>query len=596
MLMRRRSVVAWLGGSALLFVAAALLLPFVGPSALDWSRVWQRQEPDWSILTNLRLSRTLLGLFAGGALALAGSLFQSMLRDALATPYTLGVSTGASLGAVIAIAFDWHMVAGVVGIWAGALAGAGLILFVVMGAATRGGQLSSSSLLLAGIAINSVCAALILLVHGLTGMSQSFAISRWLIGGLDAIERPTLLVYVLVVIGTGLIVIRQGRQWNLLAVGEAWAATRGAQVKRALFQGYVAGSILAATTVALDRTDRFRRPRRAASLERASRRRRPVADAVRVPARRRPAGVVRCPRTRAARPGRDSRRRDYRLHRRSTPDLGDSARRHAMTMFRTRVVRADGRAINVVQRRAHLSYCFTGCCCGRTERGYAAVPVDTFKDEWLRRKLRNVVHLTKAGCLGPCALANVASLVFDGRAVWFHSVNTPWHVRLIYDYIETMVRADRFVAPPSELTEYVFNYYDWDVRPRLEPSPGAAPQDAPSGQHIALLSHADTDLLALKRVQSALPTDLHVIGVSLVRLQTEEQLSLLLDGTLAPARVLVLRLHGELDSLPGFARLRAWAVERSASLVVVSGTGEPRADFARASTVGLDVVEASAPT
>ena len=210
MLMRRRSVVAWLGGSALLFAAAALLLPFVGPSALDWGRVWQRQEPDWSILTNLRLSRTLLGLFAGGALALAGSLFQSMLRDALATPYTLGVSTGASLGAVIAIAFDWHMVAGVAGIWAGALVGAGLILFVVMGAATRGGQLSSSSLLLAGIAINSVCAALILLVHGLTGMSQSFAISRWLIGGLDAIERPTLLVYMLVVIGTGLIVIRQG--------------------------------------------------------------------------------------------------------------------------------------------------------------------------------------------------------------------------------------------------------------------------------------------------------------------------------------------------------------------------------------------------
>ena len=136
------------------------------------------------------------------------------------------------------------------------------------------------------------------------------------------------------------------------------------------------------------------------------------------------------------------------------------------TLHRQRVVRADGRAINVVQRRAHLSYCFSGCCCGRTERGYAAVPADTFKDEWLKRKLRNVVHLTKAGCLGPCALANVASLVFDGRAIWFHSVNTAWHVRLIYDYIETMVRADRYVAPPSELTEYVFNYYDWDVRPK----------------------------------------------------------------------------------------------------------------------------------
>ena len=110
-----------------------------------------------------------------------------------------------------------------------------------------------------------------------------------------------------------------------------------------------------------------------------------------------------------------------------------------MTMFRTRVVRADGRAINVVQRRAHLSYCFTGCCCGRTERGYAAVPVDTSRTNGCGASSATFVHLTKAGCLGPCALANVASLVFDGRAVWFHSVNTPWHVRLIYDYIETMI-------------------------------------------------------------------------------------------------------------------------------------------------------------
>jgi iron complex transport system permease protein len=248
---RGTSAASWIGGSAALFVLAGCLLPLVGPSTLDWSLVRQRQDPDWSILVDLRLSRTLLGLFAGGALALAGALFQSMLRDGLATPYTLGVSTGASLGAVIAIAFDWHTVAGVGGIWAGALLGAGVILFVVMGAATRHGQLSSSSLLLAGIAINSVCAAMILLVYGLTGLSQSFAISRWLIGGLDAVERPTLAVYIVVVTATSVLVLRQGRQWNLLAVGEAWAATRGAHVRRALLQGYLAGSVLAAVTVAL---------------------------------------------------------------------------------------------------------------------------------------------------------------------------------------------------------------------------------------------------------------------------------------------------------------------------------------------------------
>src|SRR5262249_16700828 len=174
--MRPVPAVSWIAGSALLFALGACLLPLVGPSTLHWAMLARRQDPDWSILIDLRLSRTLLGLFAGGALALAGALFQSMLRDSLPTPYTLGVSTaaaaGAALGAVLAIVFDWHTVAGVGGVWAGALAGAGLILFVVMGAATRHGQLSSSSLLLAGIAINSVCSAFILLVYGLTSISQ----------------------------------------------------------------------------------------------------------------------------------------------------------------------------------------------------------------------------------------------------------------------------------------------------------------------------------------------------------------------------------------------------------------------------------------
>ena len=114
------------------------MLPFFGPTSLDSGASGRGEEPDWSILTNLRLSRVLLGLFAGGALALAGSLFQSMLRDALATPYTLGVSTGASLGAVIAITLNWHLVGGIAGVWAGALGGAAIILLIVMGAAPAG--------------------------------------------------------------------------------------------------------------------------------------------------------------------------------------------------------------------------------------------------------------------------------------------------------------------------------------------------------------------------------------------------------------------------------------------------------------------------
>ena len=252
-------------------------------------------------------------------------------------------------------------------------------------------------------------------------------------------------------------------------------------------------------------------------------------------------------------------------------------------MFRARVVRADGRAINVVQRRAHLSYCFTGCCCGRTERGYAAVPVDTFKDEWLRRKLRNVVHLTKAGCLGPCALANVASLVFDGRAVWFHSVNTPWHVRLIYDYIETMVRADRFVAPPSELAEYVFNFYDWDVRPPTAPAHAVS--------HAARRREPRRDRRCCRtptpicwrctRARATLPADLDVVGVSLVAAadrRADVAAARGRAGGCARRRAAPARRARRRAGLRAAARMAAsWRVIS----VVVSGTGEPRADFAR---------------
>ena len=240
----------WIGGSAVTFALAALLLPLAGPAPLDVSRVWAREAPDWAIFVQLRLSRTLLGLFAGAALALGGSLFQSMLRNALATPYTLGVSTGASLGAVIAIAFDWHLTAGIAGIWAGALAGAAVVLVLVVGAATRERDVSALGLLLAGVATNSVCSALILLVYSLSSMSHSFAIARWLIGSLDAVDYPPLGAFVLVVTLTAAFVMRRARQWNLLAVDEKWAGTRGTDVRRLLSFGYVAGSVLAAVTVA----------------------------------------------------------------------------------------------------------------------------------------------------------------------------------------------------------------------------------------------------------------------------------------------------------------------------------------------------------
>jgi cobaltochelatase CobN len=129
------------------------------------------------------------------------------------------------------------------------------------------------------------------------------------------------------------------------------------------------------------------------------------------------------------------------------------------------VFRADGRRINVRRTRGQIFVCADGCCCGRTELGYAPVPAALFHGEWERRRLRNYVHLTMGGCLGPCALANVVLLLFGPRALWFHSINDESLVLALYDYVETLLAADGFVSPPAELERYRFTASTWENRP-----------------------------------------------------------------------------------------------------------------------------------
>jgi cobaltochelatase CobN len=121
------------------------------------------------------------------------------------------------------------------------------------------------------------------------------------------------------------------------------------------------------------------------------------------------------------------------------------------------VLRADGKLIKVVPKIGHLFTCQLGCCCGRTERGFASGFPDLYHQEWERRKLRNRVHLTYTACLGPCSLANVALLLFDGRSIWFHSLNTEMHIQTLYDYIDAMIDADSYLPLPVALQDHVFD-------------------------------------------------------------------------------------------------------------------------------------------
>jgi cobaltochelatase CobN len=136
---------------------------------------------------------------------------------------------------------------------------------------------------------------------------------------------------------------------------------------------------------------------------------------------------------------------------------------------RNLVVRADGCSVNVARSRGQLFVCATGCCCGRTDDGFAPVPTDLYHREWERRRLRNVVHLTVGGCLGPCALANVVLLLVDGQALWFHSVNSEALVLALYDHIEAMLEGEGPVPAPPVLARFQFTATTWQPRPDGQP-------------------------------------------------------------------------------------------------------------------------------
>jgi iron complex transport system permease protein len=247
----RRRFWATIALAALLAVAVFCILPLAGPADIDYRKAFAGISPDAEILFYARTPRVLLALLAGGALAVAGTLFQALLRDALATPFTLGVSSGASLGAVLSLSLGWHQIAGLPALWVSALCGAGITLFLVLGIASEGRRLSSFTLLLSGVTINSICLACILFLQYLANFGQSYAIVRWLLGGIDAVEYSTLAWLGAAVLVVVAYVFSRARDWNLMTVGEEWAASRGVSTSRLLVGGYLAASLITGSVTAL---------------------------------------------------------------------------------------------------------------------------------------------------------------------------------------------------------------------------------------------------------------------------------------------------------------------------------------------------------
>jgi iron complex transport system permease protein len=229
--------------SAALLFAAILLTPWFGPEIVTPAALADPNE--YNIFVSFRVPRLILGLLAGATLSISGCLFQAVLRNPLASEYTLGISSGAALGAVIAIFLD------VAWTWMGSVAGALAALLLMASVFVRQRRISATGLVLAGVSINSVASSIIILLQSLAGFQRAFSVTTWLVGAVDALDGRVILIYAAVVLPVIAWVIWKSPDWDILSMGEAWATGRGLDVRRAMWQACLAGSLLTAATVTL---------------------------------------------------------------------------------------------------------------------------------------------------------------------------------------------------------------------------------------------------------------------------------------------------------------------------------------------------------
>jgi iron complex transport system permease protein len=202
------------------------------------------------IVWDFRTPRVLLAALAGGGLSLAGVCLQALVRNPLADPYLLGVSSGASLGAVIAFTTGGALVAGL-GVTGAAFAGSLLSLVVVFVMAQRGGRLLGSSLVLAGVAVAALGNAATGYLQLQASPTELRRVMFWLLGSVSGAKWADLGVPAATIVLAAVWLLTQGRSMNALSVGDDTAAGLGVNVHQLRVLLLVAASLLTATVVSV---------------------------------------------------------------------------------------------------------------------------------------------------------------------------------------------------------------------------------------------------------------------------------------------------------------------------------------------------------
>lgn len=252
----RRSAAA--GGVALgigLIVAVALGL-LLGAAPLSPGTVWSALltgsgDPGAvTIVRSIRLPRVAAGLCTGAALAVSGTLFQALLRNPLAEPYLLGVSSGAAFGAVSALTLLGSALAPAV-TTAFALAGGLLAILIVFRVAWTVGRVDTRVLILAGVVVSAFFGAGVMLLLALARGDVFRSAVLWTMGSLDRATWSSTGLLAACTLVSGGIAFGLSRHLNALALGEEAAAHLGTRVEAVKRTAYFVASLAAAATVSV---------------------------------------------------------------------------------------------------------------------------------------------------------------------------------------------------------------------------------------------------------------------------------------------------------------------------------------------------------
>jgi len=219
----------------LLVVAAASLL--TGPAEVSLHKVaaaftgtLQKTDPAYLIIVRIRLPRIILAGLVGFSLSLGGVVFQALLRNPLADPFILGVSSGSALGAVLGIYFGLGFT---LGIPLMSFLGALMTVFLVMSLGARKMGMESATILLTGVIINAFFTAIIMFFIATVADSRLHAMLFWLYGDLSQSRYASITIIAPVLLAASLILYGHAGRLNLMTAGEETAFQLGVEVERA---------------------------------------------------------------------------------------------------------------------------------------------------------------------------------------------------------------------------------------------------------------------------------------------------------------------------------------------------------------------------